>query len=84
MLDMKDGLFIDHFPSHPYYIDALLSKVIAGILKVRQASELKYAKLNQKMRREILLALQTYYALHIQDFGIVKTLPVVHTILGET
>jgi DNA repair protein RecO (recombination protein O) len=80
---MKDGLFVDHIPSHPYFVEPLLSKAVAGILKTHHPSELVNAKLNQKMRREILLALQTYYALHIQDFGILKTLPVVHTILGE-
>jgi DNA repair protein RecO (recombination protein O) len=83
ILDMKDGLFIDHIPSHSYFMEPSLSKAVAEILKTRHPSELTHTKLNQKVRRDILLALQTYYALHIQDFGILKTLPVVHTILGE-
>jgi len=30
----------------------------------------------------MLLAIQTFYTLHIQEFGIMKTLPVLHEILS--
>ena len=39
-------------------------------------------KLNKGDRREMLLALQTFYALHIQEFGVMKTLPILHDILS--
>jgi DNA repair protein RecO (recombination protein O) len=83
ILDMKEGAFIDHNPSHPYYIDPSLSSVVAEILRAQHPSDLAEIKLNKNIRKELLLALQTYYALHIQDFGVMKTLPVLHTILAE-
>jgi DNA repair protein RecO (recombination protein O) len=47
-----------------------------------QPHELTQIKLNQETRRILLQAYQTYYALHIQDFGVMKTLPVLQEILG--
>jgi DNA repair protein RecO (recombination protein O) len=49
---------------------------------VKAADELSQIKLNKASRREMLLALQSFYALHIQDFGMMKTLPVLHEILS--
>lgn len=83
ILDLKEGSFTDHTPSHPYYADSNLSKAVSQILKAQHPEELAQIKLNKNIRREILLTMQTYYALHIQEFGIMKTLPVLHTILSE-
>jgi DNA repair protein RecO (recombination protein O) len=47
-----------------------------------QPQELTQIKLNQDTRRTLLHAYQTYYALHIQDFGVMKTLPVLQEVLG--
>jgi len=48
---------------------------------VRQPEELEDIKLNHDFRRNLLFAYETYYALHIQDFGTMKTLPVLKEIL---
>jgi len=37
--------------------------------------------LNQTTRRKLLLNYQDYYSLHIQDFGQMKTLVVLHEVL---
>ena len=47
-----------------------------------QPSELAQIKLNQEARRVLLHAFETFYALHIQDFGKMKTLPVLEAVLS--
>ena len=47
-----------------------------------QTEELEDIKLNHDFRRNLLLAYETYYRLHINDFGVMKSLPVLREILG--
>ena len=46
-----------------------------------QTHELEDIKLNRATRRELLLRYMDYYALHISDFGQMKTLMVLHEVL---
>jgi len=43
---------------------------------------LSQIRLNQHIRRILLQAYQTFYALHIQDFGTMKSLPVLQIVLS--
>ena len=47
-----------------------------------QPNELQEVALNQEMRRRITHAVEEYYALHIPDFGTMKTLPVLREVLN--
>jgi DNA repair protein RecO (recombination protein O) len=51
-------------------------------LKVMQPEELADLKLNHDFRRNLLFAYERFYAFHIQDFGTMKTLPVLKEILN--
>jgi DNA repair protein RecO (recombination protein O) len=82
VLDLQEGIFTDIVPRHSHFLDEDYSQCIARLLKVKAADELSQIKLNKASRREMLLALQSFYALHIQDFGMMKTLPVLHEILS--
>lgn len=79
-LDLQEGIFIEQQPSHPHYLAEKDAEAVAHILKILQPQDLEEVKLNQEVRRRLLLALQTYYALHISDFGTMKTLPVLREI----
>jgi DNA repair protein RecO (recombination protein O) len=57
------------------------AKVTSDILKVMQPTELAEIKLNHEFRRNLLYAYEKYYALHIQDFGKMRSLPVLSEIL---
>jgi len=46
-----------------------------------QPFELEEFKLNREIRRNLLLNYLQYYALHIPDFGQMKTLVVLHEVL---
>jgi DNA repair protein RecO (recombination protein O) len=81
VLDLQEGIFIDHQPTHPYFIDGKNAELTAQLLKVMQPAELEQFNLNGEIRRLLLLRYLEYYALHIHDFGQMKTLLVLHEVL---
>jgi DNA repair protein RecO (recombination protein O) len=76
VLDLREGIFISERPSHPYILEGKEAEGIADILKVLQPADLEELDLNNETRRNIIAAIETYYALHISEFGTMKTLPV--------
>jgi DNA repair protein RecO (recombination protein O) len=81
VLDLQEGCFESSLPAHPHFIDGEAASVISHLLKTMQPFELSEIKLNHQARRKMLLQLQDYYALHIPDFGVMKTLGVLHEVL---
>ena len=80
-LDLQEGSFIKHQPTHPNFIDGKNAELTAQLLKVMQPHELEQFNLNGEIRRSLLLRYLEYYALHIHDFGQMKTLLVLHEVL---
>jgi DNA repair protein RecO (recombination protein O) len=81
-LDLQEGEFVHEHPVHPHFLSYPYSYITSQLLKALQPHELTQLKLNQETRRILLQAYQTYYALHFQDFGVMKTLPVLQEVLG--
>lgn len=81
-LDLQEGTFVNGRPSHPRFLEDRQAAVISELLKVRRPGELQEVKLNHDFRRNLLYALETYYAFHIQDFGTMRTLSVLREILN--
>ena len=81
VLDLQEGIFIDHQPTHPNFIEGKHAELTAQLLKVMQPEELEQFNLNGEIRRLLLLRYLEYYALHIPDFGQMKTLLVLHEVL---
>lgn len=79
--DLREGLFVNEKPDHPYFLEGRQAAVTNELLKVMQPAELEPIKLNHDFRRQLLVAYETYYAFHIQDFGKMKTLPVLREVL---
>ncbi len=82
ILDLKEGLFVSERPHHPHFLEGKQAEITNELLKVMQPAELEDIKLNHDFRRQLLHAYETYYSLHIQDFGTMKTLPVLREVLG--
>ena len=80
-LDLQEGNFVMDQPVHSNFIEGEAAKLTSQILRVMQPYELEEFKLNSITRRKLLLQYQNYYALHIQDFGQLKTLAVLHEVL---
>ncbi len=81
-LDLQEGKFVAQQLTHPHFLEDKQAAVTSQLLKVMQPQELEEIKLNHDFRRNLLLVFETYYALHLQDFGILRTLPVLREILS--
>lgn len=82
ILDLMEGRFVIEKPEHLYFLENEYSRLVSELLKVMQPAELAQIKLNQETRRVLLHAFETFYGLHIQDFGKMKTLPVLEAVLS--
>ena len=83
ILDLREGRFVEIMPIHQQVISFPYSAYISQILKVLQISELDQIRLNRQLRFELINACLDYYGLHIQPFGIMRTLPVIRTIMED-
>ena len=81
-LDLQEGNFINARPHHSYYIEGENALITSELLKIMLPSELNDIRMNHLKRRELLQRYMEYYALHIQDFGQMKTLMVMQEVLG--
>ena len=82
ILDLREGQFAPEHPQHPYVLEGTYSFITSQLLKVRQPEELAGLPLNQEIRRQLLQAYLGFYALHVPDFGEMKTLTVLQTVLA--
>lgn len=82
VLDMVEGVFQADLPDHPYYLEGQAAYLTSQLLKVLQPAELTQLLMNQSMRRRLMQAYQEFYALHIADFGVMKSLPVLQEVLS--
>jgi DNA repair protein RecO (recombination protein O) len=82
VLDLQDGKFTTHHPQHAYYIDGKIAELMFELLKVMQPAELHEIPMNHLQRRAVLEALETFYALHLPEFGKMKTLQVLKEVLN--
>jgi DNA repair protein RecO (recombination protein O) len=83
IIDLWEGVFVKEQPLHSHYLEGQYSFITSQLLKILQPHELDQLKLNREFRKNLLLAYQDFYALHIQDFGSMKTLPVLQEILSS-
>jgi DNA repair protein RecO (recombination protein O) len=81
-LDLQEGTFIHDQPTHSFYLIEKEAQAVSLILKMMQPEELEQLSLNQEMRRRITTALEKYYALHISEFGSLKTLSVLKEVMN--
>jgi len=81
-LDLQEGNFVVEQPHNPNFLEEKQAAVTSQLLKVMQPEELADIKLNHDFRRSLLYVYETYYALHIPDFGTMKSLPVLREILS--
>jgi DNA repair protein RecO (recombination protein O) len=82
IVDLQEGMFVSERPNHFHFLEGKHAEVTSELLKMMQPEELEQLKLNHDFRRQLLFTYETYYALHIQDFGTMKTLPVLREVLG--
>jgi DNA repair protein RecO (recombination protein O) len=82
ILDLKEGLFVQDTPTHLFYTNNAAAKTISQLNNITNFNELENIQLNRDIRRQLLQFLQQYFSLHIQDFGVIKSLNVMQEVLG--
>lgn len=82
IVDLQEGMFVEERPNHLHFLEGKQAEITSDLLKMMRPEELGQLKLNHDFRRELLFAYETYYRLHIQDFGTMKTLPVLREVLA--
>ena len=82
IVDLQEGMFVEERPNHLHFLEGKQAEITSDLLKMMRPEELGQLKLNHDFRRELLFAYEPYYRLHIQDFGTMKTLPVLREVLG--
>ncbi|HSQ44372.1 MAG TPA: DNA repair protein RecO [Ginsengibacter sp.] len=80
--NVSEGNFTNKFMANDSFLETDVSYHFSQLLKVLHPSELKEIRLNKNIRKTILSALENYYMFHIAEFGAMKTLPVLHELLG--
>ncbi len=82
VFDLQEGLFTNDLPVHNFYMEQKPARLLSELCQAQQPSELSGIKGSADTRRKILDALENYYSLHIQDFGRLKTLPVLKELMA--
>lgn len=81
-LDLREGEFVHDQPIHPNFLGGQYSYITSQLLRAMQPFELTTIKLNHETRRILLQAYQDFFALHVQDFGNMKTVAVLQEVLS--
>lgn len=81
-LDLQEGIFTEEQPTHSGFLADKQAAVTAQILKVMQPAELASIRLHHDFRRQLLHTYETFYALHVAEFGSLKTLQVLREVLS--
>lgn len=81
-LDLQEGLFVTEQPQHAHYIEGKMAEVTSHLLKMMLPSDLEELQLTGEFRRKLLNAYESYYALHLSEFGSLKTLPILREVLS--
>lgn len=82
VLDLREGMFVEDIPEHPYYIGGELAATTSDIMNIMFYNDLETIQLNRNIRRQLTGAYQQFMALHIQDFGEMRSLPILQEVLG--
>jgi len=82
VLDLKEGFFISGTPLHTYYLENELAAIASKVLSIQNYQQVTTIALNRSTRRLLLQAFQTYMALHIPDFGEIRSYAVMQEVLS--
>lgn len=82
LFDIEEGCFTTETVFHSRYLERKSALVLAELLQTRHPHELAEINANAQIRRQILDAMEYYYSLHLQNFGKMKTLPVLKELMA--
>ena len=81
-LDLQEGIFTNIAPLHPNYTEGPVTDALKELLKVRTPSELPELYIPYNIRKELLSVLERFYALHVSEFGKMKSTHILQEVLN--
>ena len=80
-LNLQEGLFTNQVPQHAFYLEGNMAYQLAELLKVLHPDELGEIACSAAERSGMLDALLLYYRQHVPNFGEIRSLQIIRTIL---
>jgi len=77
--DMKKGELVYSEPSHPFFMNQEMTKLLGSFLIV-EANELNTINITKQQKNLLLTQLIDYYHIHFENLGSIKSLPVLKEI----
>ncbi len=81
VLDLQEGCFVEEPPTHPHFIEGEYALLTSQLLKALHPDDLSHFRLHHEVRRKLLQHYLEFYALHVPEFGEMKTLAVLQQVL---
>jgi DNA repair protein RecO (recombination protein O) len=79
-LDLQEGQFTEQKPPHPFFIEKQMAQATSELLSVNFYNDLENLHFSRHLRQDLIKIYQNYIALHVQDFGEIKSLPILYEI----
>ena len=80
VLDLQEGQFTSTKPAHSFFAEKELAQAASQLQSIHFYSDLEDLHFSRNTRQQLLIIFQNYIALHVHDFGEIKTLPVLQQI----
>lgn len=82
VLDLQEGMFTSEMPVHPYFVSGETASFASRINNIQFYNDLEEITMPRLQRRELLENLQHYIALHVTDFGTLRSLEILQEVLA--
>ena len=80
--DMEDAVFTNQRPQHSNLAEEEMAEKLLLLTQITTPEYLTELKVNQQQRKPLLQLLLNYYSLHLEDFGTLRSLPVLYELFG--
>lgn len=81
IFDLQEGIFTHRIPAHNLYLELPLSDLLHQFINT-SITHSHSIHLNRNQRQLLLHALLKYYELHIENFGELRSLPILESLFG--
>lgn len=82
VLDLQEGKFTQAKPLHSYYVEGALAEAASQLLSINFYNDLEGIHISRGVRQQLLQSFQNYIALHVQDFGEIKSIAILQEIFS--
>jgi DNA repair protein RecO (recombination protein O) len=78
---LQEGQFVAQIPAHPYFLDGEAAATTSLVQMITDTGRLEEISVTRTLRKELLTSYLQFYALHVADFGTLRSWQVIQDIL---